>query len=354
MTQPSRLGQTRLDQAPLNPRTTLQPTHTAHHTATTDGWQGELSLVFDYSPTVPVSSVSNASAPSDSSGASDVGHSPSTLQKTGTTRLVQSRAIAPLKVQRPFYPEGDRVCHSVIVHTAGGMVGGDGLDLTLDLAPDAHALVTTAAASKAYKSNGPKVHQTLHMTVEAGGCLEWLPQPLIVFNGAHYQQTLRVDLAPGAMWIGWDIARLGRTVRGERFEDGVWRSRLEVWQDNRPLWIDPQWIQGAIQAGIHDGSDMLTSAHGLNHCPVIGTFALVGVDVSDDIIALARKTRVPMTPNHSSASIGVSQLQSGLVCRYRGHSTIEVQRWFMQVWHLVRQTYLARPSCIPRVWQCRP
>ena len=185
------------------------------------------------------------------------------------------------------------------------------------------------------------------MRVKAGGCVEWLPQPLIVFNGAQYNQQLRVDLDPGAIWIGWDITRLGRTLGGEHFEHGVWRSRLEIWQDGLLLWIDPQWIQG--------GSEMLTSAHGLNHCPVIGTFAIVGVDVDDAILTQSRFAQPRLAQSRlSSTSTGVSQLQSGLVCRYRGHSTIDAQRWFIQLWHLVRQAYLARPNCMPRVWQCRP
>ena len=311
---------------------------------TSEGWQGQLSLEFDYLPN-PL----NTETPKPA--------------HDGTTRLIHSHGIAPLKVQRPFYPEGPRVCHSVIVHTAGGMVGGDRLQYALLIHPTAHALVTTAAASKAYKSNGHVAHQSVHVSVAEGGCLEWLPQPLILFNGAQYQQHLRVDLAPKAIWIGWDITRLGRTLRGESFDQGVWRSRLEVWQNGSPLWIDPQWVQG--------GSEMLTSLHGLAHCPVIGTFAIVGVTMSDNIVHQARQLwsetpdplvrsdltqgnrqemesvssfpRLPMT--------GVSQLQAGLICRYRGASTIAAQRWFMKVWHLLRQTYLSRPSCTPRVWQ---
>ncbi|MFP4412959.1 MAG: urease accessory protein UreD, partial [Coleofasciculus sp.] len=41
------------------------------------------------------------------------------------TRLVRDRITSPLKVQRPFYPEGQGVCHTVVLHTAGGIVGGD-------------------------------------------------------------------------------------------------------------------------------------------------------------------------------------------------------------------------------------
>ena len=99
-----------------------------------DGWQGQLSLDFDYTE--------------------------------GQTTLANSHSIAPLKTQRPFYPEGPQVCHSVIVHTAGGMVGGDRLSLDLSVADSGHAVVTTAASSKAYKSNGLPVEQSINMKID--------------------------------------------------------------------------------------------------------------------------------------------------------------------------------------------
>ncbi len=45
-------------------------------------------------------------------------------QQQGKTQIIHSQMKAPLKVQRPFYPEG-AVCHSIVLHTAGGIVGGD-------------------------------------------------------------------------------------------------------------------------------------------------------------------------------------------------------------------------------------
>jgi urease accessory protein len=280
---------------------------------------------------------------------------------------------APLKVQRPFYPEGAEVCHLVMLHTAGGVVGGDRLSLDITLHPQAHALMTTAAAAKIYRSNGQTAHQTIHLKLAKGACLEWLPQEAIAFNGAHYQQEVRVDLAEDALWMGWELTRLGRTARGEQFSTGLWRSRTQVWQHDRPLWIDPQRIEG--------GSEVLNSLHGLAGCSVIGSFAVVGRSLSPSLVERARSLWQPLpyspapitsdptlntqhsTPetsaiNHVSpiqhsltpAQTGVTRLMSGLLCRYRGHSTLEARRWFTQVWHLLRLELCDRPSCPPRVW----
>jgi len=143
-------------------------------------------------------------------------------------------------VQRPFYPEEPDVCHSVMLHTAGGVVGGDRLSLNFRLGPNAHTLITTAAAGKIYRSNGLEARQSIQMQVATGACLEWFPQEIIVFNGAIYRQDLRVELDPGASWLGWEITRFGRSARGERFLQGEWRSHTEIWQQGRPLWIDRQ------------------------------------------------------------------------------------------------------------------
>jgi urease accessory protein len=273
--------------------------------------------------------------------------------KAGATELIHSQTKAPLKVQRPFYPEGP-VCHSVILHTAGGMVGGDRLDLSLQLQSQAQTLITTAAAGKIYRSNGPLTQQQIQIDLAAGACLEWLPQETIVFDQAHYRQDLRVNLAPEAHWLGWEITRFGRSARGEKFVQGNWRSQTEVWQADRPVWVDRQWIPG--------NATVFHSPHGLANCPVVGTFAYIGQPVDPDLIEQARSLwsprptllpvgADPLRPEvHPVPQIGVSRLPLGMICRYRGSSNLEVRQWFCAVWHLIRLSCLKRPACYPRVW----
>lgn len=255
----------------------------------------------------------------------------------GGTKLIHNHGQAPLKVQRSFYPEGGEICHSVIMHTAGGLVGGDRLTYNFCLAPNSKALITTPAATKIYRTNGKEAQQILQIDLASGACLEWLPQETIVFNQAIYRQELRVNLAPGAHWIGWEITRFGRSARGERFVEGQWRSRTEIWQHNRPIWIDRQWLPGSEATW--------SSAHGLAECPIVASFAWIGSAVDADLIEKARQLWT------GTGEIGVTRLPLGLLCRYRGHSSAEARRWLIAVWSLIRLSYLQRPACIPRVWQ---
>ncbi|MEH2419482.1 MAG: urease accessory protein UreD [Nostoc sp.] len=257
--------------------------------------------------------------------------------RQGKTQLIYNHQQAPLKVQRPFYPEGEKLCHSVILHTAGGMVGGDRLSSNIHLQPQAQALITTAAASKIYRSNGLQARQTIQMQVDAGACLEWLPQETILFNGAIYRQDLRIELATGASWLSWEITRFGRSARGEKFLQGEWRSHTEIWQKGVPLWIDRQWLLGS--------EDIFHSPHGLAGKPIVGSLVWVGGAVSAEIV---QKTRNLW---NGEGEAGVTSLQYGLLCRYRGFSTSEVRNWFINVWQLLRVSFLNRGNCIPRVWQ---
>lgn len=293
------------------------------------------------------------------------------------TQLTHAQVQAPLKVQRPFYPEGPEVCHTIVLHTAGGMVGGDDLSQTIHLSPHAHALITTAAASKVYRNKvidtpskesfqtspsnsdlpqsplktgtlsrisplfkGRVARQTIHIQIERDAYLEWLPQETIVFNGAIYRQDLRVELAPGASWLGWEITRFGRSARGERFLQGEWRSHTEVWQQGRPLWIDRQWLPG--------GEELVNSPHGLAGKPIVASLVWVGQTVPPEIVEQARML---WNAEEHQGEAGVTQLTSGLLCRYRGSSTSEVRNWFTEVWQLLRLSFLGCPVTKPRVWQ---
>ena len=90
------------------------------------------------------------------------------------TRLVSNQGIAPLKVQRSFYPEAEAICHNTILHTAGGVVGGDGLQIEVDLGSQARAAITTAAAAKIYGGNDRIAVQSIVQNIGVDACLEWL------------------------------------------------------------------------------------------------------------------------------------------------------------------------------------
>lgn len=271
------------------------------------GWQGQLHLVY--------------------------------ADRAGTTVPIWSEATAPLKLQKPLYPDSARTCHSVLVHTAGGMVGGDQLDLQVQLQPQTQVLITTAAANKIYRSSGALTQQTTTLCLEAESCLEWFPQETIVFNGAQYRQTTRIELAPGATWVGWDITRFGRSARGEQFLEGQWRSQLEIWSpQGQPLWIDRQYLDG--------GSPVLQSQHGLAGYPVIASFVLIGMTVPPAWIEELRDRTLGLT----QGELGLTRLPSGLVCRYRGSSSQEARRSLIKIWQYLRSHYGSGSTQIPRVW----
>ena len=256
--------------------------------------------------------------------------------RTGDRTALERRAARmPLALQRPFYPEGPSVCHALILHPPGGMVGGDRLDIMLDVNERAEALVSTPSAAKWYRGNAPALQQvTQHLA--PGARLEWLPQETIVFDGADVHQQLRVELAADAVWLGWEITRFGRSARGETFASGTWRASTEVWRGNVPLWIDRQRLDG--------GSRLLASAYGLNGAPVIGALAWIGRALPAELVEAARAAW------KYDGDFGVTRLEHGLLCRYRGASSADARTWFTTVWDLLRQHDGGRRACAPRIW----
>src|SRR3954469_23845052 len=89
----------------------------------------------------------------------------------GATRLVERSHMGPLRVQKPLYPEGEKVCHAIVVHPPGGIVGGDQLSLNTQVGERAHAFVTTPGAAKWYKANGHVSRQDVRLDIDDGAAL---------------------------------------------------------------------------------------------------------------------------------------------------------------------------------------
>ncbi len=245
------------------------------------------------------------------------------------TVLAERRHDGPLVVQKPLYPEGDGVCHAIVVHPPAGIAGGDALELSAVAGEGAHALLTTPGAGKWYRSAGPWAEQRLRF--EVSGSLEWLPQETIVFDGALAQLETEVRLAAGACYLGWEILCLGRTGSGERFARGEVRLNTRLYRDGKLVWLERGRLEG--------GRRLLESPAGLQGRTVCGT-----------LVASSAFPMIDLAACREVESLAVTQLPGALIARYLGDSTEEAKRRFQELWKLLRPALFGREAQPPRIW----
>ena len=279
----------------------------------------------------------------------------------GRTVLASRSHEGPLMVQSPFYPEGP-VCHACLLHPPGGVVGGDRLHVAGRLRERAHALLTTPAATKIYRSAGglSRIEQVLHVAPDA--TLEWLPQRTLAFSGARAHASTRVHLRGAARFLGWEAVCLGRPAAGERFDRGAMRQDFELWKDGEPLMVERNAFDAA--------SPLMNAAWGLARRPALASLLLY--PAGEHLPAAARAVLerfgagvARAAPECSEAGIGraaperseagagraaVTLVDGVLACRIVSDDTEGAWNLLVGLWRILRPLFLGREATTPRIW----
>lgn len=263
----------------------------------------------------------------------------------------QAAAQAPLKWLRAF-PEPDGRLQIPLLHTAGGLVGGDQLTLALQLEAGSRALLTSVAAQKVYGSVGrsslaPEGRwATLDLTVHlaAGADLEWLPQELVLYADGLYQQTARVELDPGASYLGAEVVRLGRSAAGEALGAGCFRSRLTILRQT------PGGPRAELLDRLELSAPSLDSSHGMAGQPVFGSLVWAAPAPLEDTVLEQLLNDCRRARSGLDGEMACGPLEQGLVARYRGPSSQAARHWFTRLWALIRRQQRQPPPLLPRVW----
>jgi urease accessory protein len=253
------------------------------------------------------------------------------------TVLARRRHSGPLAVQKPLYPEGEAVCHAIVLHPPAGIAGGDELRIAVEAEAGAQVLLTTPGAGKWYRSDGRLARQDVEIKVSPGGTAEWLPQETIVFDGAIASMRTRIELAAGARYLGWEILCLGRTAGGERFARGGLRLATRIVREGRLLWAE----QGALEGG----SPWLESPAGFAGCTVSATLLAAGVPADAALVAACRGIETEV-----DARCGVTALPDLVVARWLGDSGEAARDWLEGVWQRLRPAFIGREAQRPRIW----
>ncbi|NCC28089.1 MAG: urease accessory protein UreD [Gammaproteobacteria bacterium] len=252
----------------------------------------------------------------------------------GRSRVVGKHQLGPLTIQRPFYPEG-APCHLYLLHPPGGVVGGDRLELEVQVGGGGHAVVTAPGATKFYRSAGPGSWQTQHLVVAAGGILEWFPHENIFFPGASCRLGTQVALSGDARFVGWEIHCFGRPAIGERFGEGRAEIAMTLSRDDRPLLTDRLRVAG---------TSSLDGPAGLRGLPVSATFLATGADRDDLEIARGRLTEAAGYP------VGATLIDDLLLIRALAFEVEPISRLFIALWSDLRPSLLGLSASAPRIW----
>jgi urease accessory protein len=266
----------------------------------------------------------------------------------------QGGCSAPFKLLRAEQGNNGR-CELPILHTAGGLVGGDQLSIALDLKTNSRCLITSVAAQKVYGSigrsrlypEGQWARQQVHCTLAKSSDLEWLPQELVLYANALYEQQLTVQLPADASFLSAEIVRLGRTAAGETLQQGRWRSALSICRRSDEPHQANRW---EMVDRLDLGGDALNDQHGLNKQPVFGSLVWAApMPLSGDALAqlleLVRSDREGL-----EGTLRCSALDQGLVARYAGPSSRDARFWFSRIWARTRALRALSAPQIPRVW----
>lgn len=265
------------------------------------------------------------------------------------TRMHLTQQEMPQRVVRAFAgADGMAVTH--LHNLSGGILGGDQLQLEVNVGPHAQAQLTSTGATRVYRHRpGPDARQQTTLRVGKDALLEFLPDPLIPFADARYQQHVAIELDEGAGLFYWEVIAPGREAAGEIFAYDRVELGLEVCADGEPVALERMTLQPTLRP--------LTSPLRWGHYRYLATLYIcrVGVAASawsaleNELATLAQSRTSTNATCPDATAWGVSTLVAhGLVVRGLGISGRQLLTGLTDFWRAAKQSLYGRAAHMPR------
>jgi urease accessory protein len=229
------------------------------------------------------------------------------------------------------FPKGGAGCEGVIINTGGGVAGGDRVCHAATLGENASATLTTQAAERIYRSRGDPCQINVHLKLEKGAALSWLPQETILFAQANLARCFEIDTAQNARLLMTEIMVFGRKEMGEMVAQGRYSDRWRVRCDGRLVFAENIRFEGDLDTALRR--------------PAIGNGARITGTVLYVAQAAAAKLDTVRQAVAGAASRIAASAWNGLLCLRCLGTDLETVRQ-----ELSRAIVALRQEPMPRVW----
>lgn len=134
----------------------------------------------------------------------------------------------------------------VLLNTAGGLTGGDSLDVALAVGPKADLTATTQAAERIYRAASGTARVARHLSLGEGATLDWLPQETILLKAGRIERRLDADMAADARLTLIETLVLGRAAMGETVTIGHFSDQWRIRRAGRLVHAEAPRLSGDI------------------------------------------------------------------------------------------------------------
>jgi len=254
------------------------------------------------------------------------------------TRIVDILQRSPIRIMFPGI-RGAPVEEAVVVNTAGGIAGGDRLELDATLLANASITVTSQAAERVYRALSEPALIETRLKICKAAKLAWLPQETIVFNGGRMRRNTEIEISAGAELLALESLVLGRAAHGEEVVGGQIADGWQVRLDGRLIWADRFRLTDEV-------FPRLRSRALLADFKAIGTLIYFGPDAQARVQLL--RDLAPHLQCHC-----VTTTVSGLVItRLAARAAAELKAGLREILLQFGRTQVQGPFRMPKMWSC--
>ena len=252
--------------------------------------------------------------------------------------VLQRRYMAyPLSVSPLFRREEgtSRRAYLYRMNTSPGLLAGDSIGTSIQLAPESQLYLVDQSATKVHQMPEVGTHASVHYSINlaADSTLEFLPEPLILFEDAELEQTTEIVMHSEASVCWGEIVLPGRIARGEHYQFRRYLNKTKIKTPDGRLWFtETMNLQGKGNRFVQ--SPLFVSG------AVLGTLILIlpGAIATPSNLEMLSAQIDALEEGSPSLSLASTVLPDdrGLFVRVMSDTTREIQNCFRQALNHVR------------------
>lgn len=253
--------------------------------------------------------------------------------RQGQTSLAHQYTSQPLRLSKLFRLDTleKQGAYLYLMNSSPGLLAGDQLSLSLTLQKSTLLYLTDQAATKVHAMPKPETIATIdwEINLQAKACLEFVPEPVILYAQGALEQNTRIRLDDSASLFWSEILLPGRLAKGEYYDFRSYYGCLEIYSELGELWFkDAMNLQGTCNSWKHH--KLFTSE------PILANLVLVQPQIDLDLLSKKLEDFVAITESNLIFAKSILPEQKGLLVRVMAEKTTPIKQYINHALNCIR------------------